>query len=171
MLHSIFNTFSKYCSVESVSAHCDIPCKIYDPSAAQIAALTVIRMTDLINELGDSDTLNFKDQAQLIRLMNEKEVHGSKVKDEIRIIWGDYCKQPQFDQVPGLHALVHNIMLQASKAKQGIDRNDAVQLLVLVNQVAEAFWLTKGIETFTATCPYPPAEPVTYPKLTPLQSD
>ena len=29
---------------EEAAAHCDIPCGIYDPHAAQIAAQTVIRM-------------------------------------------------------------------------------------------------------------------------------
>ena len=28
-------------------AHCDIPCKIYDPAAAQYAVLSVIRIIDL----------------------------------------------------------------------------------------------------------------------------
>ena len=32
-------------------AHCDIPCGIYDPHHAQLAAHTVIRMVDLIGQL------------------------------------------------------------------------------------------------------------------------
>ena len=32
-------------------AHCDIPCGIYDPHAAQLAALTVVRMVQLIQGL------------------------------------------------------------------------------------------------------------------------
>jgi len=35
----------------TVYAHCDIPCGIYDPHEAQIAALTVIRMDQLVAEL------------------------------------------------------------------------------------------------------------------------
>ena len=34
-----------------VYAHCDIPCGIYDPHEAQISALTVVRMDQLIAEL------------------------------------------------------------------------------------------------------------------------
>lgn len=165
MLHSLLSAFDKKFTVASVSAHCDIPCKIYDPSTAQIAALTIIRLIDLIDELAAKGELSLKDQAQLIRLMNEKESHGLTVKEEIRVIWGDYFKAPQFEQVPNVHELVHSIMLQASKAKQGVSRDDATKLLELVNTFAEAFWLTKGVETFTATCPYPPAETVVYPKL------
>lgn len=167
MLHSIIKTYDALIGVPSVSAHCDIPCKIYDPSTAQIAALTIIRLADLIAEIDAKETLSVKDHAQLARLMAEKEHHGLSVKEEVRVIWSDYFKQPQFEQVAGVHELVHSIMLQASKAKQGIDRNDAVELLKLVNQFAEAFWLTKGVATYTAICPYPPALQVVYPKLEP----
>ncbi|VAW85221.1 Nickel-dependent superoxide dismutase [hydrothermal vent metagenome] len=169
MLHSILSVIDKKISLPDVSAHCDIPCKIYDPSTAQIAVLTMIRITDLVEELNAKGSLTIKDQAQLIRLINEKEAHGVKVKEEIRVIWGDYFKQPQFDQVPGVHELVHSIMLQASKAKQSVDRADGVALLGLVNKFTEAFWLTKGVKTFKAASPYPPAETVVYPVLEPTK--
>tara|TARA_R110001599_G_scaffold46209_2_gene135653 strand:+ start:185 stop:694 length:510 start_codon:yes stop_codon:yes gene_type:complete len=169
MLHSILKLVDSVASIPAASAHCDIPCKIYDPGTAQIAALTVIRMVDLIEELGAQDSLSIQDQAQLVRLVNVKEEHGLIVKEEVRVIWGDYFKQPQFDKVPGVHDLVHKIMLQASKAKQGVNRADAVTLLELVNQFAEAFWLTKDVPTFKAVCPYPPAEVVVYPKLDPAK--
>lgn len=165
MLHTIVRCLDKKISFPQVSAHCDIPCKIYDPNTAQIAALTIIRLADLIDEISAKDKLSIKDHAQLSRLVSQKEEHGLAVKNEVRVIWGDYFKQPQFEQVEGVHELVHNIMLQASKAKQGVDRADAVKLLDLVNQFAEAFWKTKGVDTFTATCPYPPTETVVYPKL------
>lgn len=165
MLHSIIQQINKQFTISTVSAHCDIPCKIYDPISAQVATLTIIRITDLINELNAKDTLTLKDHSQLVRLVNEKEDHGLKVKEEIRVIWGDYFKQPQFDQFPDVHQLVHTIMLQASKAKQGIDREDGVLLLELVNQFSDIFWKTKGVDTYKAVCPYPPSEDVVYPKL------
>ena len=45
-------------SIVDAHAHCDIPCKIYDPSTAQIAALTVIRMIDIIEEAIADDGLH-----------------------------------------------------------------------------------------------------------------
>ena len=165
MLHRLFSFIDRKIKFEEVSAHCDIPCKIYDPIIAQIATLTIIRLMDLIDELNQKDNLDIKDHAQLARLMKEKEAHGLKVKEEVRVIWGDYFKQPQFDQVPGIQDLAHSIMLQASKAKQGINREDGIKLLNLVNQFAEAFWVTKGVQTFKSVCPYPPAQEVVYPKI------
>ncbi|BED91399.1 superoxide dismutase [Ni] [Pseudoalteromonas sp. MM1] len=163
MLYSFINSLDKLLKFKSAAAHCDIPCKIYDPSTAQIAALSVIRFIDIINEL--EQPLSVANTAQLARLVREKEIHASKVKEEVRVIWGDYFKQPQFDQFPDTHALVHSIMLTASKCKQHIEREHAEQLLALVNQFADSFWQTKGIATYQAKSPYPPSEHVVYPDL------
>ena len=58
-----------------------------------------------------------------------------------------------------------DIMLAGSACKQGIEREKGVKLLELVNEFAEAFWTTKDVPTYKATCPYPPSETVVYPKL------
>lgn len=165
MLHKILTHLEKKGVIENASAHCDIPCKIYDPSTAQIAALSVIRFMDLINELGEKDSLTIADQALLARLVSEKETHAEKAKHEVRIIWGDYIKQPQFDQFPDISNLVHSIMLAGSACKQGIERDKGEKLLSLINEFAAAFWATKSIDTFEAKCPYLPEEMVVYPKL------
>lgn len=165
MMHAILNTLDKRLNFATAAAHCDIPCKIYDPQIAQIAVLSVIRFVDLIQELDQKGGLSLADQAQLSRLVREKEVHVAKVKEEIRVIWGDYFKQPQFEQYPATNELVHSIMLAASACKQHVSREPAEKLLALVNEFAASFWATKGVETFTADCPYPPAMPVVYPKL------
>lgn len=165
MMHTLLSRLDRHFQFGVASAHCDIPCKIYDPSSAQLAALTVIRMVDLLAEVEAKGDLTYADHAQIARLVAQKEEHVQAVKNEVRVIWGDYFKQPQFDQVAGVHELVHNIMLQGSKASQNINREASVELLNLVNQFAEAFWLTKGVATYTATCPYPPSESVVYPKL------
>ena len=92
MIYSILKTIDSVVGIPKTSAHCDIPCKIYDPISAQIAALSVIRFLDLIGEIESKNTLSLADQAQLSRLVQEKEIHAAKVKDEIRVIWGDYFK-------------------------------------------------------------------------------
>jgi len=164
MLHSLINRYDQLVGVETAAAHCDIPCKIYDPISAQIAVLSVIRFMDLIAEYEGKD-LSLADQAQLSRLVAEKETHAEKAKHEVRVIWGDYIKQPQFEQFPDLSSLVHSIMLAGSACKQHIGRENGEKLLTLVNEFAEAFWATKNVDTFTAKCPYLPEEMVVYPKL------
>ena len=121
MLHKLLSSLDNAAVIPSASAHCDIPCKIYDPAIAQVAALTVIRLLDLIQEIAAKDSLSIEDQAQLSRLVAQKEEHALKVKEEVRIIWGDYFKAPQFEQIPNANELVHSIMLAGSKAKQTVD--------------------------------------------------
>ena len=162
MLRSMMEIADQYLEFDSAEAHCDIPCKIYDPSTAQIAALSVIRFMDLIGEL---DASNLAGQAQLARLVAQKEEEAAKVKEEVRVIWGDYFKAPQFEQFPNASELVHNIMLAASASKQGIEREKGEKLLALVNEFAAAFWATKNVDTYEAECPYPPSMKVVYPKL------
>ncbi len=165
MLHNLISLYDKLVGIDTASAHCDIPCKVYDPITAQIATLSTVRFMDLINELASTETLSLADQAKLGRLVAEKEVHAEKVKHEIRIIWGDYFKQPQLDQFPNIHTLVHDIMLAGSACKQGLEREKGEKLLALVNEFAAAYWSTKKVATYTATSPYLPAEMIVYPKL------
>lgn len=165
MLHKLLTLIDQKLAFTPASAHCVIPCKIYDPITAQLAVLTCIRLIDLINDLQNKSPLSLSDHATLTRLVGEKETHAADVKDAIRVIWGDYFKPPQIEQYPKLHVLTHDIMMQASKVKQHGLRDDATRLLTLVNEFAAIFWESKGVATFTAGCPYPPSEPVVYPKL------
>ena len=50
-MYNIIKSLDSYFNFELASAHCDIPCKIYDPAVAQIAVLSMIRMVELIEEL------------------------------------------------------------------------------------------------------------------------
>lgn len=165
ILYSLIRRIDKAIKIPNVQAHCDIPCKIYDPSTAQLAALSVVRLLDLISEFESKKTLTIAEQVTLSRLVQEKETHAEKVKHEVRVIWGDYFKQPQFDQFPDISDLVHLIMLTGSACKQTIERSNGISLLELTNEFASAFWVTKSVETYIAECPYPPSLPVVYPKL------
>lgn len=165
MLFKLLNQIDKAVSFERVSAHCDVPCGIYDPATAQIAALTVIRCVDQLNELDAKDSLSLNDHANFSRMVATKEEHGIKVKEEICIIWGDFIKQPQLDAYPELHELTHHIMLAGSKAKQHVDKAAALDLLDKVNRFAEIFWEIKGVKTYRAVCPYAPSVEVVYPDL------
>jgi len=133
-------------------AHCDIPCGIYDPHEAQIAALTVLRMDQLIGELA-APAMDAKAEdrsayvSKLSRYTSVKELHAEKVKHEIRVIWGDYFTADHAKQFPQTADLVVKILKQGSKARQGTAIADAQELLKLVQEFAEIFWQTKGAKT------------------------
>ena len=165
MLHTFIKNNENLLAVKEAKAHCDVPCGIYDPSTAIISALTVIRMVDLINDLEKQDHSKAAEANSMARYVAEKEAHAIKAKEEIRIIWGDYIKAPQIEKYPNIHELTHNIMLAGSKAKQTACRDNAMALLGLINEFAEIFWASKGIETKRVKAPYLPGEEVVYPKL------
>ncbi|MBI2164964.1 MAG: superoxide dismutase, Ni [Chloroflexi bacterium] len=132
-------------------AHCDIPCGIYDPHLAQIAALSTVRMNQLIQELpkpGSPASAQEVEtyQAKLARYIAVKEHHAELCKHELRIIWGDYFKPEHLQQHPDLHTQFWNAMKQASKVRQEVNMAAAQELLATVQKIAETFWKTKGAE-------------------------
>ncbi|MBS3133386.1 superoxide dismutase, Ni [Candidatus Woesearchaeota archaeon] len=139
-------------------AHCDIPCGIYDPHAAQVAAHTVVRMAQLIGKTGD-------DAHAVARYAKVKEEHAELCKHEIRIIWGDYFKPEMLEKHKELHGLVWNIMKAASKARQEASAQAAEELLEQVNRFAEIFWETKGVKTYKTKAPYPTEKEIVLPRL------
>ena len=166
MLHNLIKTVDSVLEVPSADAHCDIPCKIYDPSTAIIAALSVVRLMDIAKETAESgDMGSLATQNTIARCVMRKEEEAEKAKHEIRIIWGDFFKAPQFEKFPNAHDVVHTIMLKGSACKQGMNRADGEALVEAVNQFAEMFWAAKDIETVRKTCPYPPSMDVVYPVL------
>ncbi|MAJ51382.1 MAG: superoxide dismutase, Ni [Flammeovirgaceae bacterium] len=144
-------------------AHCDIPCKIYDPIVSLVAGLSVVRLTDILLELENIDSMS--GQAQLARIVAQKEIEAQKVKDEVNIIWGDYFKEPQINDYPEVHNIVHGIMRLGSQCKQEVSKDAAEALVNALNGFADIFWKTKGVETQRVVAPYPPALPVIVPIL------
>lgn len=166
MLHNLINSIDKKVNFEVAQAHCDIPCGIYDPHHAQLAALTVIRMVDLMETLlKDHQPHSLEFQNSMSRYVAVKEEHAELCKQEVRVIWGDYIKPNHIEKYPQLHGLVHKIMQLGSKARQTADRETALNLLNAVNEFAEIFWETKGVKTKLAKAPYAPGEMVVYPDL------
>ena len=152
-------------NIKTLQAHCDIPCKVYDPAVIQYSALSIVRFIDLINdEIADSE-MSINKMAQISRLTSVKEQHSKEVKTEIATIWGDYFKEPQISKYPEIHELVHSIMQLASKCKQEIKRENGVELLKKINKFTEIFWATKDIETEKKYAPYPPELVIVCPKL------
>jgi nickel superoxide dismutase len=138
---------------ETVSAHCDIPCGIYDPHAAQIAALTVLRMDQLIAALemsGSDKGAMDKYGNSITRYVKAKEEHAELCKKEIDILWHDYFRPEHLEKYPDLHTKVWMANKLASRNKQNADVAAAEELLAAVRDIAKIFWETKGVATRVA---------------------
>lgn len=166
MFYRFVKAIDRILPFKSASAHCDIPCGIYDPTPAQIDALTVVRMMDLMAALDEGDEHGkLEYHNSMTRYIEVKEDHAEKTKHEIRVIYGDYIKDAHLEKHPELPGLFHKIMQLGSKARQSPAREDGLALVDAVNQFSEIFWATKGVKTKKAKAPYAPALEMVYPDL------
>ncbi|QYJ05666.1 superoxide dismutase, Ni [Nocardioides panacisoli] len=120
-----------------VSAHCDLPCGVYDPAQARIEAESVKMV---IQKALDSDDPDFRARAIVI-----KEERSELVKHHLWVLWTDYFKPPHFEKYPQLHVLVNEATKLAGAAgtKGTFDIEKADELLAKIDEIAEIFWETK----------------------------
>jgi nickel superoxide dismutase len=120
-----------------VSAHCDLPCGVYDPAQARIEAQSVKAIAEKINASDDAD---FRARAILI-----KEQRSELVKHHLWVLWTDYFKPPHFEKYPQLHELVNQAtkLAGAGGTKGSNDVAIADELLAKIDEIANIFWETK----------------------------
>jgi nickel superoxide dismutase len=166
MFYKLIQSIDSVVKFPQAKAHCDVPCGIYDPITAQIDALTVVRMMDLMSALAEGDEKARADfHNSMARYVAVKESHAEKAKHEIRVIWGDFIKDVHVEKYPELPGLVHKIMQLGSKCRQTADRDQGLALVDAINQFAEIFWAIKDVKTMKAKAPYAPGLEMVYPKL------
>lgn len=153
MLQLAIRLLSNILSTQTAYAHCDIPCGIYDVHQMQLAAHTVIRMTQMIEDTEMTDQK--KAMHQIARLTKIKEEHGELLKQELRVLWADYFKEEHLKEYPKLHDLVFKTMKLASKARQEIHMDIAKDLLSHTQEIAEIFYKTKGVKSVRVKSVYP----------------
>ena len=148
----VLEAFDRAVAPREALAHCDIPCGIYDPHAAQIAALTTVRMVQLIQGLPQPGGNASKEEwdtygMQISRYTAVKEEHAKMCEHEIIVLWTDYFKPEHLEKHPNLHDVVWKTTKLTSTVKQSISMDAAQQLLAGCQQIAEIFWATKGVQT------------------------
>ncbi len=166
MFYKFIQSVDKHLLFPEAKAHCDVPCGIYDPAPAQIDALTVVRMMDLMTALDQGEEKGrLEYHNTLSRYISVKEEHAEKAKHEIRVIWGDYIKDAHIEKHQELPGLVHKIMQLGSTSRQTSSREHGIAFVDAINQFAKIFWATKNIKTKKAKAPYAPGLEMVYPDL------
>ncbi|MBM3942108.1 MAG: superoxide dismutase, Ni [SAR202 cluster bacterium] len=136
---------------QRAQAHCDIPCGIYDPITAKIAAQTAQKMVARIQALAkpaanaDANTWSTY-EATLARYVAVKEEHAETCKKELRILWADYFRPEHVQKYPNLHTDFWNAQKLAGQVKQKVDADLAKQLVESVDKIAATFWETKNVK-------------------------
>lgn len=134
----------------TANAHCDVPCGIYDPVSAKIAAQTVLKMTMRIQGLEGSASGSDGDRQtyanNIGRYVIVKEEHATLAKKELDILWHDYFRPDHLETYPDLHTKFWNATKLASQTKQAVNLEAAQQLVAAVDDIAKIFWATKGVD-------------------------
>jgi nickel superoxide dismutase len=135
MLSSLFSRLSA--GAVEVSAHCDLPCGVYDPAQAKIEAESV---KAIFTKMKDNPDPQFQARAVVI-----KEQRSELVKHHLWVLWTDYFKPPHFAAYPQLHQLFNEATKLAGAAgtKGSSDEATADQLLAKIDEIATIFWATK----------------------------
>ena len=132
----------------TAEAHCDIPCGIYDPTPAKIAAKTVARMTEQLTGLaepsGGDEHARLEYMNSVSRRITVKEQHAEICKRELETLWSDFFKAEHLQAFPDLHDKFWQAVKLASKCKQNIDTQAANDLIAAVDAVAQMFYTAKN---------------------------
>jgi nickel superoxide dismutase len=124
--------------VLEATAHCDLPCGVYDPAQARIEAESVKAIQEKYQ--GNEDPV-FRQRAVLI-----KEQRSDLVKHHLWVLWTDYFKPPHFEKYPQLHELFNKATKQAGAAggKGSMDPAEGQKLLDYIAEIDKIFWETKA---------------------------
>ena len=97
----------------TASAHCDLPCGVYDPEQARIEAESCYR---IIEKYAANEDPTFR-----ARAIGIKEERADLVKHHLDVLWHDYFKPEHLEKVPNLHEMFWNANKQVSKVKASTD--------------------------------------------------
>lgn len=150
-MKSLLGYLIKLLPSKPVHAHCDIPCGIYDPHGAQLAAQTVLKMVQKIKEepLPEHGTADKIKQSvinynhAITRYTKVKEEHAELCKREVLILWTDYFKEQHLEKFPDLHELVWKTTKLCSENKRSVDEEKANELVASIDKIAQIFEQTK----------------------------
>ena len=143
ILRSLFFEIFKILPTKTAYAHCDVPCGIYDPKPAQIAASTVLKMVQLIQDL-PMQNLTINDRNKFVRCVLTKEEHARKCKEELLILWTDYFKPEHLAVFPKLHDTFWKAAKLCSKNKQEVNIESAQELVKAVDEISQIFQKAKN---------------------------
>ena len=120
---------------KTASAHCDLPCGVYDPAQARLEAQSVKACQEKHNASEDPD---FKVRATLI-----KEERADLTMHHLWVLWTDYFKPEHLAAHPELHEVFWKATKTAGEAKKTNDPAVGQRLIDEIDAIAEIFWATK----------------------------
>ncbi len=131
-------------------AHCEVPCGIYGDSnrfsAMREDIATIEKAMKQITALSTADKKNYN---QLVRWVNTKEIHATKLQETV---WQYFLTQrvkpvaknnPAYPSYLKKLKLLHHLSVFAMKAKQSTNLAVVQKLKVLVDQFQKTYMVKK----------------------------
>jgi len=118
------------------TAHCDLPCGVYDPAQARIEAESVKAIQE---KYQGNEEAEFR-----ARALDIKEQRADLVKHHLWVLWTDYFKPNHVETYPQLHDLFWNATKEAGLAKKAQDPAQGQKLLDQIDEISKIFWETKA---------------------------
>jgi len=127
---------TQFISTQSVFAHCEIPCGIYEDtlriSLISEHITTIEKSMKMINELSKEATPNYN---QLVRWVVNKEEHAKKIQEIVsqyflhqRVKIAASSDKEKYAKYVSLLTTLHEISVYAMKAKQSTDMTNIKKL-------------------------------------------
>ena len=135
VLSRVLAILDRFSPPEQVSAHCDLPCGVYDPAQARIEAESVKAIQEKYQASDDED---FK-----ARALGIKEERADLTKHHLWVLWTDSFKPPHLEKYPQLHQLFWEATKAAGATKSSVDPATGQKLLDQIAEIDKIFWETK----------------------------
>ena len=133
--------FIMFILVGNLSAHCEIPCGIYDD---QVRAnliyehtVTIEKSMKKIAALSKETPVNYN---QLVRWISNKEEHATKIQQTISQYFMTQRLKPDAQKYPDKLSVLHKMLLTAMKCKQSIDIENVKILRSLLKEFENMYF-------------------------------
>lgn len=147
------NFLSNFLKVRTAYAHCDIPCGVYDVQNLQMAAHTIVRMTQLFSQIKRDDETRVEHDVS--RVTSIKEKHGGIIEEELGTLDHDYFKPEHHESFPELRELITDTIKLSVITRQKIDPESGDKLLENTLKISEIFYKTKNLTPVRVPSGYP----------------
>lgn len=138
----------KFSPPQTVHAHCDIPCGVYETDSMKWAALTCMKLVEKVLALEAPATSNkgefLEYQNTVARAIHEKEEYAGVCKEQLLILWTDYFKAEHLTKYPDLHDNIWKATKQCSVVKRTVSVEEVKKLQAMVDKIAAIFAQSKS---------------------------
>ena len=127
----------------------------YDPIAMQLAALTLIRNTELVTELQNKTYLTALEQVKYNNLLKIKCENSIKIKTELTLLLKQFHKTLPKEKFLNAESFLHDTFTDIENNSHKIDNKCSQYIFTTTNRLVEMYWNSQGVETYFAQCSSP----------------